>query len=100
MPRGDKSKYTDKQKRQAEHIEESMEKRGMPEKEAERRAWMTVNAIHKGGERRGGGGFGKPEDKSIYRKGGRKGARARAGKSQSATGGSRKGARGRSRTKA
>jgi len=96
MPRGDKSKYTDKQKRQAEHIEESMEKRGMPEKEAARRAWMTVNKIHKGGEKPGGGGYGKAEDKSVYRKGGQKGGRARAGKSQSATGGSRKGARGRS----
>ena len=44
MPRGDKSAYTDKQKRQAEHIEEGYEARGVPEKEAERRAWATVNA--------------------------------------------------------
>jgi plasmid stabilization system protein ParE len=43
MPQGDKSKYTDKQKRQAEHIEESYEQRGVPEKEAEARAWATVN---------------------------------------------------------
>ena len=43
MPRGDKSSYTDKQKRKAEHIEEGYEKRGVPEKEAERRAWATVN---------------------------------------------------------
>ncbi|MCS3978658.1 plasmid stabilization system protein ParE [Bradyrhizobium japonicum] len=43
MPRGDKSSYTDKQKRQAEHIEEGYEHRGVPEKEAERRAWATVN---------------------------------------------------------
>lgn len=44
MPRGDKSGYTDKQKRQAEHIEEGYERRGVPEREAERRAWATVNA--------------------------------------------------------
>ena len=43
MPRGDKSSYTDKQKRQAEHIEAGYEKRGVPEDEAERRAWATVN---------------------------------------------------------
>ena len=43
MPRGDKDKYTDKQKRKAEHIEEGYEKRGVSEDEAERRAWATVN---------------------------------------------------------
>ena len=37
MPRGDKSKYTDKQEGKAEHIEESYEKRGVPKKEAEAR---------------------------------------------------------------
>ena len=42
MPRGDKSKYTDKQKRKAEHIEEGYESRGVPEEESERRAWATV----------------------------------------------------------
>jgi len=51
MPRGDKDKYTDKQKRKAEHIEESYEKRGVSEEEAERRAWATVNAMHHGGEK-------------------------------------------------
>ena len=50
MPRGDKSKYTDKQDRQAEHIEEGYEQRGVPEREAKRRAWATVNKIHKGGK--------------------------------------------------
>ena len=45
MPRGDKSKYTDKEKRQAEHIEEGYEKRGVPENEAERRGWATVNKV-------------------------------------------------------
>ena len=73
MPRGSKEKYTDKQKRQAEHIEEGYEKRGLPESEAERRAWATVNKVHHGGEKAGGGGFGKPEDHSPMRKGGRKG---------------------------
>ncbi len=43
VPRGDKSKYTDKQERKADHIAESYEDRGVPEKEAERRAWATVN---------------------------------------------------------
>ena len=55
MPRGDKSAYTAKQKRQAEHIEEGYEKRGVSEKEAERRAWATVNKIHGGGKRSGSG---------------------------------------------
>lgn len=52
MPRGDKSAYTDKQKRQAEHIEESYEERGVPEDEAERRAWATVNKQTGGGKKR------------------------------------------------
>ena len=71
MPRGDKSKYTDKEERQAEHIEESYEKRGVPKDEAESRAWATVNKTHHGGEKEGGGGYGKPEDHSPERKGGR-----------------------------
>jgi plasmid stabilization system protein ParE len=56
MPQGDKSKYTDKQKRQAEHIEESYEKRGVSEKEAEARAWATVNKEDGGGKKAGGSG--------------------------------------------
>ena len=56
MPQGDKSKYTDKQKRQAEHIEESYEKRGVPEEEAEARAWATVNKNGGGGKHPGGSG--------------------------------------------
>ena len=59
MPRGDKSKYTSKQKRQAEHIEEGYEQRGLSRDEAERRAWATVNKVHHGGEKPGGGGYGK-----------------------------------------
>lgn len=50
MPRGDKSKYTEKEKRQAEHIEEGYENRGVPEDEAERRAWATVNKVHGAGK--------------------------------------------------
>src|SRR5688500_13211562 len=78
MPRGDKSKYTDKQKRRAEHIEEGYERRGVPEKEAERRAWATVNKMDRGGEKPGGSGYGKPKDLSPARKGGKLGGRASA----------------------
>ncbi|HEX8844729.1 MAG TPA: hypothetical protein VF791_08810 [Pyrinomonadaceae bacterium] len=78
MPRGDKSKYTEKQKRQAEHIEEGYEERGVPEEEAERRAWATVNAMHHGGEKPGGGGYGKPVNKAPAKKGGRIGGAASA----------------------
>lgn len=70
MPQGDKSKYTDKQKRMAEHIEEGYESKGDSEDEAERRAWATVNATYHGGKKPGGGGYGKPEDHSPERKGG------------------------------
>ena len=95
MPRGDKSKYTDKQKRKAEHIEESYERRGLSEDEAERRAWATVNAAHGGGEKPGGGGYGKPENKAPYRKGGKKGGKASKGgakKSAAKKGGAKKAA--------
>lgn len=86
MPRGDKGKYTDKQKRQAEHIEESYEERGLSEEEAERRAWATVNAAHGGGEKPGGGGYSKPENKAPYKKGGKKGgAKKGAGKKGAGT---------------
>ena len=77
MPRGDKSSYTDKQKRQAEHIEDSYEERGVPHEEAERRAWATVNKETHGGKK-SGSGRGKPEDHSPSRKGGRLGGRASA----------------------
>jgi plasmid stabilization system protein ParE len=55
MPTGDKSAYTDKQKRQAEHIAEGYEKKGVPEKEAERRAWATENKLSGGGKKSGSG---------------------------------------------
>ncbi|RIJ12016.1 termination factor Rho [Pseudomonas sp. 91RF] len=56
MPRGDKDKYTDKQKRKAEHIEESYEAKGVSKEESEARAWATVNKQSGGGERKGGSG--------------------------------------------
>ena len=59
MPVGDKSKYTDKQERKADNIAEGYEKRGLPEKEAERRAWATVNKDDGGGKQPGGSGRGK-----------------------------------------
>jgi plasmid stabilization system protein ParE len=80
MPRGDKSTYTDKQKRQAEHIEEGYEQRGVPEEEAERRAWATVNKMT-GGGKKSGSGRGKPTNKAPARKGGRKGGAASAQRS-------------------
>jgi plasmid stabilization system protein ParE len=55
MPRGDKSSYSNKQKRQAEHIEEGYEKRGTSKKEAEPRAWATVNKTTGGGKKSGSG---------------------------------------------
>lgn len=55
MPRGDKSKYTNKQKRQAEHIEEGYKERGLSSKEAKRRAWATVNKTSGGGKKSGSG---------------------------------------------
>jgi plasmid stabilization system protein ParE len=77
MPQGDKSAYTDKQKRQAEHIEEGYEDQGVPEGEAERRAWATVNKTT-GGGKKSGSGRGKRVNKAPARKGGRKGGRAAA----------------------
>jgi len=83
MARGDKSKYTDKEKRQAEHIEEGYEKRGVPDKEAERRAWATVNAMT-GGGKKSGSGRGKKVNNAPAKKGGRKGGAASAARPASA----------------
>jgi plasmid stabilization system protein ParE len=69
MPRGDKSAYTDKQKRKAEHIEEGYEKRGIPQGEAERRAWATVNKDDGGGEK-SGSGRGHPSSNAAAHQGG------------------------------
>jgi plasmid stabilization system protein ParE len=80
MPRGDKSSYTDKQKRMAEHIEEGYEDRGTSAKEAERRAWATVNK-ETGGGKKSGSGRGQPTNMEPSRKGGRMGGRASASRS-------------------
>ncbi|HKD20689.1 MAG TPA: hypothetical protein VKB71_01690 [Rhizomicrobium sp.] len=77
MPRGDKSSYTNKQKRQARHIEEGYEERGLGEKEAARRAWATVNKETHGGKK-SGSGRGRAVDTSPSRKGGRLGGAASA----------------------
>lgn len=77
MSRGDKSSYTDKQKRKAEHIEEGYKKRGVGEKEAERRAWATVNK-ESGGGKKSGSGRGHKESHASSRKGGRLGGAASA----------------------
>jgi hypothetical protein len=74
MARGSKAKYTSKQKRRAEHIEEGYEKRGLSSKEAARRAWATVNK-ESGGGKKSGSGRGKKENRSASRKGGRIGGR-------------------------
>ena len=79
MPRGDKSSYTNKQKRQAQHIEEGYEQRGVPGDEAERRAWATVNK-ETGGGKKSGSGRGKKVSHASSRKGGRLGGRAAAGR--------------------
>jgi len=80
MPRGDKSKYTEKQKRQAEHIEEGYEQRGIPEEEAARRAWATVNKMT-GGGKKSGTGRGQKLNKAPAKQGGRKGGAASAARS-------------------
>jgi plasmid stabilization system protein ParE len=77
MPRGDKSAYTAKQTRQAEHIEQGYEHRGVGKDEAERRAWATVNK-ETGGGKKSGSGRGEPENTEPSRKGGRLGGNAAA----------------------
>ena len=72
MPRGDKSSYTDKQRRRADHIAEGYEDRGVPEDEAERRAWATVNK-ESGGGKKSGSGRGQEESREASKKGGHKG---------------------------
>ena len=67
MPRGDKSKYTDKQKRKAEHIAEGYEDRGVSKKVAKARAWATVNK-ESGGGNKSGSGRGKPDTKVAAKK--------------------------------
>jgi plasmid stabilization system protein ParE len=74
MARGSKRKYSNKQKRQAEHIAEGYKKRGVSSRTAKARAWATVNKVHGGGEK-SGSGRGRPENREPMRKGGRKGGR-------------------------
>jgi len=83
MPRGDKSAYTDKQKRKAEHIEEGYVERGVSRKEAAARAWATVNK-ESGGGNKSGSGRGTPDTKVSARKGGRIGGRAAAARPKAA----------------
>lgn len=78
MPRGTKTKYTARQERKADHIAEGYEKRGVAKKEAERRAWATVNKDDGGGKNPGGSGRGKRTGRPAAHKGGRLGARASA----------------------
>lgn len=80
MPRGDKSAYTDKQKRKAEHIEDSYRERGVPEERAEAIAWATVNK-ESGGGNRSGSGRGVPDTKVSAKRGGRLGGKASAERS-------------------
>ncbi len=76
MPRGDKSKYTDKQERKADHIAESYERKGVAPREAEARAWATVNKDDGGGKKPGGSGRGKDTGHPAAHKGGEKGGKA------------------------
>src|SRR3954469_23953607 len=99
MPRGDKSSYTSKQKRQAEHIEEGYEKRGVSKKEAERRAWATENKMSHGGRKRGSG-RGKSTNPEPSQRGGKRGGRASASRPAAARSASaRKAARTRARSR-
>lgn len=83
MPRGEKSAYAGKQKRKAAHIEEGYEKRGIGSKEAERRAWATVNR-ESGGGNKSGSGRGVKDTKVASKRGGRIGGRAAAQRSAAA----------------
>ena len=82
MPQGDKSSYTDKQKRKAEHIEEGYEERGVSHKEAERRAWATVNK-ESGGGNKSGSGRGHEDTHESSRKGGRKSSSSQSSEKRS-----------------
>lgn len=81
MPRGSKEKYTEEQKRKAEHIEESYEQKGTPKNEAEARAWATVNKQSGGGEKAGGSGTKTPKSNKKQAKSdsGKRAAQTRSG---------------------
>ena len=78
MPRGEKSKYTDKQERKADHIADGYQKRGVGKKEAKRRAWATINKDDGGGKMPGGSGRGAHTGHPASHKGGRLGGKAAA----------------------
>ena len=82
MPRGDKSAYTDKQKRKAEHIEEGYKEQGVSEDEAERRAWATVNK-ESGGGNKSGSGRGVPDTNVSAKRGGRIGGKSQTKEARS-----------------
>jgi len=82
MPRGDKSAYTEKQKRMAKRIEAGYEDRGIAEDEATRRAWATVNASDHGGKK-SGSGRGKNPNRAPSKKGGRIGVAASSARTAS-----------------
>jgi plasmid stabilization system protein ParE len=82
MPRGDKSRYTDKQERKADDIAEGYKKKGVSTKEAERRAWATVNKDDGGGKKPGGSGRGKKTGHPAAKKGGKLGGKASAARQQ------------------
>jgi plasmid stabilization system protein ParE len=90
MPQGDKDKYTDKQKRKAEHIAEGYEDRGVSKKEAESRAWATVNK-DSGGGNKSGSGRGRKDSNASARRGGRKGGSSSSRTSESRSAAAKKG---------
>jgi plasmid stabilization system protein ParE len=90
MPQGDKDKYTDKQKRKAEHIAEGYEDRGVSKKEAKSRAWATVNK-DSGGGNKSGSGRGRKDSNASARKGGRKGGSSSSRTSASRSAAAKKG---------
>jgi hypothetical protein len=101
IPRGSKQKYTQKQKRQAEHIEEGYRERGVPEEEADSRAWATVNKMTGGGKNPGSSGLGQKVNKGPAKKGGRiGGARASSRSAAERAASAKKAARTRARIKA
>jgi len=97
MPRGDKSKYTGKQKRKASKVASGYRKRGVGKKEAARRAWATVNSESGGGKKPGGSGRGRRPNRAPSRKGGRKSQTRRTTAQRSAA--ARKGWRTRRRSR-
>lgn len=89
MPRGDKSKYTSKQKRKAEHIEEGYEKRGVSKKESERRAWATVNKQEGGGKKGGSGSKGSKRSSSSSKAKGRSSSKGKSSSAKKSSSGSK-----------